>query len=65
MARPGTKSKAVKPSEGELGAASPKTPNIVQVAQGLGRKIPDEELRLIPKDLSGQIDHYVYGTPKR
>jgi hypothetical protein len=27
--------------------------------------IPDEELRLLPKDLSDQIDHYVYGTPKR
>jgi len=27
--------------------------------------IPDEELRLIPKDLSDQVDHYAYGTPKR
>jgi len=27
--------------------------------------IPDEELRQFPKDLSGQVDHYVYGTPKR
>jgi len=27
--------------------------------------IPEEELRRIPKDLSSQIDHYVYGTPKR
>jgi hypothetical protein len=65
MARPGAKSRVLKPSEGEPGAASRKTPGIVQVAQRLGRKIPDEELRIIPKDLSSQIDHYVYGTPKR
>jgi hypothetical protein len=35
------------------------------MAQRLGRLIPDDELRQIPKDLSDQIDHYVYGSPKR
>ena len=40
-------------------------PRIARVAQRLGRLIPDEELVLIPKDLSSQIDHYVYGTPKK
>jgi hypothetical protein len=65
MARLTGKSKGFKPSEDEPGDPSRKTPNIVKVAQRLGRMIPDEELRLIPKDLSGQIDHYVYGTPKR
>jgi hypothetical protein len=64
MARPARKSKDLKPSEGGPRAASRKT-NIVQIAQRLGRMIPSEELGLIPKDLSGQIDHYVYGTPKR
>ena len=43
----------------------PKLPRIVRIAQRLGRQIPAEELRNIPKDLSDQIDHYVYGTPKR
>jgi hypothetical protein len=42
-----------------------KTPGIVKIAQRLGRMIPEEELRRIPKDLSSQVDHYVYGTPKR
>jgi|HubBroStandDraft_1064217.scaffolds.fasta_scaffold869608_1 hypothetical protein len=65
MARPAGKSKGHKPSEAEPGAAWRKTPNIVRNAQRLGRMIPNEELRLMPKDLSGQIDHYVYGTPKR
>jgi len=27
--------------------------------------IPKSELKAIPKDLSSQIDHYVYGTPKK
>jgi hypothetical protein len=40
-------------------------PDIVKVFQRLGRKIPEEELRRYPKDLSDQVDHYVYGTPKR
>jgi hypothetical protein len=65
MARASAKPKALKPSAEEPGPAPPKTPSIVQIAQRLGRKIPVEELRLIPKDLSGQIDHYVYGSPKR
>jgi len=29
------------------------------------RTIPDEELDRLPTDLAAQIDHYVYGTPKR
>jgi hypothetical protein len=38
---------------------------IADIIQSLGRMIPEEELRIIPKDLGGQVDHYVYGTPKR
>jgi len=40
-------------------------PRIAQVVRRLGRMIPEEELRRFPKDLSSQIDHYVYETPKR
>jgi hypothetical protein len=40
-------------------------PEIANIVQRLGRMIPEEELRRIPKDLSDQVDHYVYGTPKR
>jgi hypothetical protein len=29
------------------------------------RDIPDEELDRLPADLASQVDHYVYGTPKR
>lgn len=27
--------------------------------------IPDEELDRVPTDLAAQVDHYVYGLPKR
>jgi hypothetical protein len=40
-------------------------PRIVRIAERLGRRLPDSELRAIPKDLSDQLDHYIYGTPKR
>ncbi len=29
------------------------------------RMIPDEELDRLPTDLATQIDHHIYGTPKR
>jgi len=29
------------------------------------RQIPDAELECLPTDLAAQVDHYVYGTPKR
>jgi hypothetical protein len=29
------------------------------------REIPDEELDRLPTDLASQVDHYIYGTPKR
>jgi hypothetical protein len=29
------------------------------------RRIPDEELDQLPSDLAAQVDHYIYGTPKR
>ena len=60
MARPSEKPTSVTPP-----AKCGKMPQIARVAQRLGRLIPDEELVLIPKDLSSQIDHYVYGTPKK
>ena len=51
---------------GDRTAGHPKKqPRIVQIAERLGRRIPASELRSLPKDLSNQLDHYIYGTPKR
>jgi len=65
MARATGKTKTAAPSGGKRVGACRKMSRIARVAQRLGRMIPDEELRQFPKDLSNQIDHYVYGTPKR
>ncbi len=64
MARLTGKTKRVAPSGGKPAAKS-RMPRIARIAQRLGRMIPEEELRRIPKDLSDQVDHYVYGTSKR
>jgi len=65
MARAAGKTKnATQPVRKRAGSL-PKMPRIARIAQRLGRMIPEEELRRIPKDLSSQVDHYVYGLPKR
>ncbi len=46
-------------------ALQSRMPEIATILRNLGRMIPDEELRNVPKDLASQVDHYVYGTPKR
>lgn len=64
MARPAGKTKSTTATRRK---PAPKSgvPEIVKIAQRLGRMIPEEERRRIPKDLADQVDHYVYGTPKR
>jgi hypothetical protein len=42
-----------------------KLPRIVRIAERLGRRIPVSELQSLPKDFSDQLDHYIYGMPKR
>jgi len=65
MAQAVPKVKRAAPAGAKRTAASRKMPRIARIAGRLGRMIPEEELRNFPKDLSSQIDHYVYGTPKR
>ena len=65
MARLAGKAKSDTLSARKTAGTAPKMPRIARIVQRLGRMIPDEELRRFPKDLSSQIDHYVYGTPKR
>jgi hypothetical protein len=64
MARPTGRTNSAARSGGKPVAKS-RMPEIAKTLQRLGRMIPEEELRTIPKDLSDQVDHYVYGTPKR
>jgi len=36
-----------------------------EVIQDIMKDVPDEELEKLPKDGAAEIDHYIYGTPKR
>lgn len=38
---------------------------IWEVVADLGKTIPDEEWEKLPRDLSINIDHYLYGAPKK
>jgi hypothetical protein len=38
---------------------------IWQVLDDIGGSVPDEEWRKVPADLSMNLDHYLYGAPKR
>ena len=47
---------------------SPETPDtrpITEVLAAIAATIPAAELATFPPDLTDQLDHYIYGTPKR
>jgi len=47
-------------------ASSQEAPQpIWEIFEEASRNIPDEELARLPTDLAAQVDHYVYGLPKR
>ena len=55
---------------GESGAESGDTSAVAQkplweVIAEIGRRVPDEEWAKIPSDASYQLDHYLYGAPKK
>jgi len=38
---------------------------ILAMVDAIWSEVPDEELAKLPPDLSANLDHYLYGTPKR
>jgi Arc/MetJ-type ribon-helix-helix transcriptional regulator len=46
-------------------AASPKQKPLWERAAELRRSIPEEEWAKLPADGAEQLDHYIYGSPKR
>jgi hypothetical protein len=46
-------------------AAAAATEDVWEMAERLWSRVPDEELRKLPRDGAAQHDHYIYGTPKR
>jgi len=46
-------------------ALDPGAPPIEEVLARIGAQVPPEEWRKLPPDLTDQLDHYLYGTPRR
>ena len=43
---------------------SPSLPPFLQFVEEISAQIPTQEWAKLPSDLSKNIDHYLYGTPK-
>ncbi|MFM7425561.1 MAG: hypothetical protein ACKO7W_11300 [Elainella sp.] len=43
---------------------SPSLPPFLQFVEEISAQVPREEWEKLPKDLSKNIDHYLYGSPK-
>jgi len=54
----------VYPAEGS-DVAAPDTRPIAEVLAEIAADIPASELAELPPDFTGQLDHYIYGTPKQ
>lgn len=48
-----------------LDDTSPEDQPIWEAIEELRRHVPPEEFLKLPKDGAAQIDHYIYGSPKR
>jgi hypothetical protein len=55
----------VLPPEPEVDVDRPPPGSIEAIVESLGAQVPDEEWDELPADLSQELDHYIYGTPKR
>ena len=45
--------------------AKKRAPNLIERIAALAEKIPAEELERVPSDSARNLDHYLYGSPKR
>jgi plasmid stability protein len=50
--------------EHDLEGAAPRRPIWEVIADNM-KRVPREDLAALPRDGASQIDHYVYGVPKR
>jgi Arc/MetJ-type ribon-helix-helix transcriptional regulator len=59
------KQEQANPSPPSQAEAIPNHKPIWEVVDELRRNVPPEELAKLPKDGAEQLDHYLYGAPKR
>lgn len=52
-------------AQGHAGTAASGRRPIWEIGAALMQNVPEEELRRLPTDLSENLDHYLYGAPKR
>jgi Arc/MetJ-type ribon-helix-helix transcriptional regulator len=55
----------VSPTNGQEQTPAIEHKPIWEVIEEIMRDVPDEELACLPVDGAEQVDHYIYGTPKR
>ena len=56
---------SVRKRNGKAQSVDTPTLRLIQELRGIARKIPRAELDKLPADLIENLDHYIYGTPKR
>jgi putative addiction module CopG family antidote len=44
--------------------SAPDDESLVEIFARLARQVPEEEWSKVPTDLSKNLDHYLYGSPK-
>jgi Arc/MetJ-type ribon-helix-helix transcriptional regulator len=54
-----------KPAAEQADAAAPRRKPLWERAAELRKSIPEEEWAKLPVDGAEQLDHYIYGSPKR
>jgi hypothetical protein len=50
---------------GEPATGATVSDEILTMVEAIWRDVPEEEIATLPPDLSANLDHYLYGTPKR
>lgn len=64
--RPGSvNGKPTSDMDEDAAPGAPPAKHIWDIADELLEDVPEEELNRLPKDGAAQVDHYVYGLPKR
>lgn len=50
---------------GEPATAAAVSDEVLTMVEAIWRDVPEEDLAKLPPDFSANLDHYLYGTPKR
>jgi predicted transcriptional regulator len=50
---------------GEPATGATVSDEVLTMVEAIWRDVPDEDLAKLPPDFSANLDHYLYGTPKR